>query len=98
MKWYRTEDSETAGGNPTQWFTSSGVYYLVAYIRCSGPGDEETPRRVCGLEANPRAAEAEARTALLSLDRNYQIVTRTEAGVTRPTQYASVRGAAATEE
>ena len=79
--WYRTADSETAGGRPTQWYTDDGVQFVVAYIRCSGPNDAEIPRRVCAINAHPAQAEREAMLALEHADPSCVIVSRIEAGV-----------------
>lgn len=79
--WYRTADSETAGGRPTMWYTDDGVQFMVAYIRCSGPSDAEIPRRVCVIKAHPSQAEREAMLTLDHIDPSCAIVSRSEAGV-----------------
>lgn len=92
-KWYRVAETETAGGHPSQWYTTDGMKFQVAYIRCSGPGDEEMPRRVCAVETHRNDAEIEVKVALRMCDPRYQIVSRVEAGVA-----TSVRDAAAQDE
>lgn len=79
--WYRLADSETAGGNPTQWYTADGVQFLVAYIRCSGPSDVELPRRVAVLDAHATHAYYRAWDTVTSIDPAATIVSRVQAGV-----------------
>lgn len=79
--WYRTAESVTAGGNPTQWYTDDGMQFMVAYIRCSGPGDSEIPRRVAALEPHASQASREAMRTLEYVDPAYVIVSRVDAGV-----------------
>ncbi len=84
-KWYRTADTETAGGNPHQWYTLDGMQFVVSYIRCSGPRDSEITRRVTAISPHPKEAEDLAWRALCAADPHRpEIVSRIEAGVAEP--------------
>lgn len=81
-RWYRTADTETAGGNPTQWYTPDGLQFKVAYIRCSGPGDSGIPRRVTATSPHAwEATELAWRTLCTADPHRPEIVSRVEAGV-----------------
>jgi hypothetical protein len=76
-RWYRIEETETAGGSPTMWSTETGgVLFIEAYKRISGPSDYVLPRRVVGTGPTRVSARASAIRALSRYDDTYHIVPR----------------------
>jgi hypothetical protein len=81
-RWYRVEETETAGGDPTVWaLGNGGTLFMEAYVRISGPSDLLLPRRVVATGPTRASARASAVRALSRYDDTYQVVPRPDARV-----------------